>query len=152
MNAAADPQPAAGAGAVLGFDVGSRLIGVAVGNRLLGTTRALGTVAVHGDDPDWPRLDALVRDWQPEAFAVGLPLTEEGAEQPMTRRARRFAARIVARYALPAHAVDERYSSREAARRFAAARAAGTLRRKHAETIDALAAAVILETWFGTTR
>ena len=44
--------------------------------------------------------------------------------------------------------VDERHSSREAARRFADARAAGLRRRRDGARIDAEAAAVILERWF----
>jgi putative Holliday junction resolvase len=48
---------------------------------------------------------------------------------------------------LPVAFVDERHSSHEAADRFAAARAAGLKRRRDAATIDAEAAAVILERW-----
>jgi len=47
---------------VLGFDVGSRLTGVAIGNRLTATARALAVVAVRDDQPDWDRLDALQRE------------------------------------------------------------------------------------------
>ncbi|OOG59162.1 Holliday junction resolvase RuvX [Rhodanobacter sp. B05] len=132
---------------VLGFDVGSRLTGVAIGNRLTATARALTTVPVHDDRPDWARLDTLRREWQPDILVVGLPLTLEGAEQPASRRARDFGARLQQRYRLPVIFVDERHSSQEAARRFAAGRAAGLRRRRDAASIDAEAAAVILEHW-----
>ena len=132
---------------VLGFDVGSRLTGVAIGNRFTGTARALTTVTVHDDGPDWTRLDALCQEWQPETLVVGLPLTLDGAEQPASRRARDFGARLQQRYELPVVFVDERHSSQEAAQRFAAGRAAGLKRRRDAAGIDAEAAAVILERW-----
>lgn len=132
---------------VLGFDVGSRLTGVAVGNRITASARALATVPMRNDLPDWPSLDALQRQWQPDALVVGLPLTLDGAEQPASQRARRFADLLHARYALPVALVDERNSSKEAARRFAGARAAGLRRRRDAALIDAEAAAVILERW-----
>jgi putative Holliday junction resolvase len=132
---------------VLGFDVGSRLTGVAIGNRLTATARALTTVPVHDDGPDWARLDALRREWQPDTLVVGLPLTLDGTEQPASRRARDFGARLQQRYDLPVIFVDERHSSQEAARRFAAGRAAGLRRRRDAAGIDAEAAAVILEHW-----
>ncbi|MEO7052860.1 MAG: Holliday junction resolvase RuvX [Rhodanobacter sp.] len=132
---------------VLGFDVGSRLTGVAIGNRLTGTARALTTIVVRGDAPDWTRLDVLQREWQPDRLVVGLPLTLEGGEQPATRRARKFAAELQQRYRLPVMFVDERHSSQEAAQRFAAGRAAGLKRRRDAAEIDAEAAAVILERW-----
>jgi putative Holliday junction resolvase len=131
----------------LGFDVGSKLIGVAVGNRLTASARPLAVLAMRDDMPDWHGLDALCETWRPEALVVGLPLTLDGTEQAASRRARRFAEQLHARRALPVMLVDERHSSREAARRFAAARAAGLRKRSDAADIDALAAAVILERW-----
>jgi putative Holliday junction resolvase len=50
------------------------------------------------------------------------------------------------------HLVDERNTSREAARRFAAQRASGAARRKDAAAIDALAAQIILEGWLAGTH
>ncbi len=133
----------------LGFDVGSRLTGVAIGNTFTATARALATVAVNQDGPDWARLDALRQEWQPDTLVVGLPLTLDGAEQRASRRARHFAAQLHQRYCLPVILIDERHSSQEAAQRFAAARAAGLKRRRDAASIDAEAAAVILERWLG---
>ncbi|RDS85406.1 Holliday junction resolvase RuvX [Dyella psychrodurans] len=131
----------------LGFDVGSKLIGVAVGNRVTSSARAITTITMRDDTPDWAALDALRSEWLPEALVVGLPLTLEGEEQAASKRARRFADRLRERYRVPVMLVDERHSSREAAERFAGARAAGLKRRRDAAQIDAEAAAVILERW-----
>jgi putative Holliday junction resolvase len=131
----------------LGFDVGSRLIGVAVGNRFTASARALATVPVRDGTPDWPQLDKLQREWLPETLVVGLPLTLDGEEQPASRRARRFAQQLQQRYGVATALVDERHSSQEAAHRFANERAAGLKRRRDGARIDADAAAVILERW-----
>lgn len=135
---------------VLGFDVGSRLIGVAVGNRFTGSARGLAAIAVRDGEPDWLKLDALRQEWMPDALVVGLPLTLEGEEQPASKGARRFAKKLEQRYQLPVDLTDERYSSQEAAQRFASARAAGLKKRRDAATIDAEAAAVILERWLAS--
>lgn len=132
---------------VFGFDVGSKLTGLAIGNTLTSSARALTTIAVRDDLPDWQRLDGLCKEWQPDTLVIGLPLTLDGAEQPASRRARQFATQLQQRYNLPVVLVDERHSSQEAAQRFAAARAAGLKRRRDATHIDAEAAAVILERW-----
>lgn len=132
---------------LFGFDVGTKIVGVAVGNRLTGTARALAAVPVRDGEPDWQTLDALRREWLPAELVVGLPLDNDGKEQPMTRTARRFAERVAERYALPVALADERMSSQEASRRFAAGRAAGTRKRSDAKSIDAEAAAVILESY-----
>lgn len=135
---------------VLGFDVGSKLIGVAVGNRITQSARALATIAMREGQPDWPALDRLHREWMPQALVVGLPLTLDGAEQPASKLARRFAEGLRQRYGTAPVLVDERHSSREAAERFAGARAAGLRRRRDGAQIDAEAAAVILERWLAT--
>lgn len=135
---------------LLGFDVGTRLIGVAVGNRLTDSAQPVAVVNVRERQPDWARLDELLRQWRPDALVVGLPLTRDGGNQPMTRHARRFAEALRERSGLPVHMQDERHTSQEAARRFAHARAAGTRRRRDAASLDAMAAVVILESWFDT--
>ena len=131
---------------VLGFDFGTRVIGVAVGNRLSGA-RALATVT-NGKEPDWQRIDALVREWHPASLIVGLPLSLDGGEQAMARAARDFATALGQRFRLPVQLVDERLTSVEAAHRFAAQRASGAARRKDAAALDAIAASIILENWF----
>ncbi len=132
---------------VLGFDYGARRIGVAVGNGLTRSARALEVVANSSQGPDWPRLDLLLREWRPDALLVGLPLTMNGTEQQNSRAARVFAITLGERYGLALHLVDERLSSHEAARRFADRRARGESRRKHAQALDAIAAEIIVETW-----
>lgn len=141
--AAADAEAAC----VLGFDVGSKRIGVAVGNTLTGTARAIAVVDVRENVPDWAAVARLVAEWRPQRLIVGEPLTLDGQSQPATRAARRFAHQARERFALPAVLVDERSSSREADSRFAAQRRSGQARRSDAAALDAVAAQVILERW-----
>ncbi len=141
---------AVASGPVLAFDVGRKLVGVAIGQRTTGDARPLATVNAAGGAFDWAAIDALVADWNPSCFVVGLPLALDGGEQEMTRFARSFGAKLARRYARPVHEVDERHTSQEASRRFAAQRAQGTARRKHAAALDALAAQIILEAWLAT--
>jgi putative Holliday junction resolvase len=131
---------------VLGFDYGARRIGVAVGNALSGA-RGLEVITNGTQGPDWTRIGVLLREWRPAALLVGLPLTMCGEEQRNSKAARAFAAELTQRYALPAHLVDERLSSHEASQRFAARRASGQARRKHAQALDAVAAEIIIENW-----
>jgi putative Holliday junction resolvase len=136
---------------VLGFDYGARRIGVAVGNGLTRSARALEVIANREQGPDWPRLDALLSEWRPHALLVGLPMMLDGSEQRNSHAARTFAAALNERYRLPTQLVDERFSSQQAAQRFADRRAHGEARRKHAQALDAVAAEIIVETWFTQT-
>jgi putative Holliday junction resolvase len=132
---------------VLGFDVGARRIGVAVGNAVSATARDLAVVDMRDEVADWPAIDKLLREWRPDALVIGDPRTLADGDQPSRQRAHRFARDAVARYKLPVRMVDERSSSIEAAQRFADARAAGARKRVDARNLDALAAAVIVERW-----
>lgn len=146
-----DSSATPGAICVLGFDVGARRIGVALGNTLSRSARPLAVVDVGAQGADWRSIETLVREWRPDRLVVGEPLTLEGASQPATVRARAFAQEIGMRFALPVDLVDERSSSREADRRFAERRQRGEARRRDAAKLDALAAEVIIERWLQVT-
>lgn len=132
---------------LLAFDVGARRIGVAVGNTVSNSARELGVLMVHDAGPDWSQLDRWMREWRPDALVVGDPATLDGGDQPIRQRARGFARDLGKRYGLRVEQIDERTSSIEASRRFAAGRADGTRKRHQAAQLDALAAVVILERW-----
>ena len=134
-------------GTVLGFDVGAKRIGVAVGSAFGSGARALAVIDVHGNGPDWAAIDKLRMEWRPDGLVVGDPMTLEGGDQPIRIRAHAFARELQARYKLPVVLVDERSSSVEAAQRFALDRAEGRKRRRDAVALDAVAAAVIIERW-----
>jgi putative Holliday junction resolvase len=137
-------------GTVLGFDVGARRIGVAVGSAFGHGARALAVIDVHGDHIDWPAIDKLHKEWRPDGCVVGDPMTLDGGDQPIRKRAHAFARELQARYALPVVLMDERASSIEAAQRFALDRAEGRRRRRDAVALDAVAAAVIVERWLAS--
>ncbi|MCU0766113.1 MAG: Holliday junction resolvase RuvX [Gammaproteobacteria bacterium] len=128
-------------GAVLGFDYGTRKIGVAVGQTVTGTATPLVTLPTRDESPDWTAIGRLVADWQPEAFVVGLPLEMDDTEAPVAVRARRFARQLAGRYRLPVHMADERLTTREARRQL------GRDGVRDAAAVDAVAARLILETW-----
>ena len=115
----------------LAFDFGTRRVGVAVGNSLLGQAQPLKTVAAQGD-ARFSALAALVTEWHPDALVVGVPFHPDGAPHDNTLRARRFARQLHGRFGLPVHEVDERYTTTEALSLGAA-------------DADAVAAALILD-------
>lgn len=128
---------------LLGFDFGTRRIGVAVGQRVTGTATALCTITAREDGPDWDRIEALVREWRPDALVVGLPRHADDTDSAITGRARAFAQELEERYRLPVYRMDERLSSRAAAELQQEAR--------HGKVgLDALAARIILQDWLDT--
>ena len=104
-------------------------------------------IDVHGHGPDWQAIDKLHAEWKPDGLVVGDPMTLDGGDQPIRKRAHAFARELRTRYQLPVVLVDERTSSVEASQRFALDRAEGRKRRRDAAALDAVAAAVIIERW-----
>jgi putative pre-16S rRNA nuclease len=127
---------------LLGFDFGLQRIGVAVGQELTGTAKALATVRSRNGKPDWDMITELIRTWQPDALVVGLPLHADGSESGFTRSVKRFIGQIEDRYKLPVHPMDERLSSHAAAQR----EGEGNHELK-SRGIDAVAAKEILVSW-----
>ncbi|HEX4894748.1 MAG TPA: Holliday junction resolvase RuvX [Solimonas sp.] len=130
---------------VLAFDYGEKRLGTAVGDDVTGSARPGATLAPS----DWPGIARLIADWKPAALVVGLPLDEDGGEQPASAGARAFARQLETRHALPVHLADERYSSRAADDALREARSSGRMgRRVRKGDRDGQAARVILEQWF----
>lgn len=140
-------MPEAATGSYLGFDVGSKRIGVAVGESITGHARPLSCLAASNATPDWTAVAKLIDEWQPVGLVVGLPRHDDGSASEMTRSAERFARRLEGRFGLPVHTIDERLSSREADERLAARGKHNKHSRRDGER-DSVAASVILETWF----
>lgn len=129
----------------LGFDFGLGWIGVAAGQGLTRTASPLPPLRARDGIPDWDDIDALVRDWKPVGFVVGIPYNMDGSDSDMGRRANKFRKRLHGRYGLPAEGVDERLSSREARNQLG--RKGGSLSRARQAQVDSVAAQLILETY-----
>jgi putative Holliday junction resolvase len=128
---------------LLGFDYGSRRIGVAVGQRITGTASALTTLTARDGQPDWTEVELLIATWKPDALVVGLPLALDGSHSDSTRAAERFARRLHGRFQLPAYLHDERLSS-HAAEHWTDKRSGKPAPR---DTLDKVAAQIILQDW-----
>ncbi|WP_458525194.1 Holliday junction resolvase RuvX [Onishia taeanensis] len=135
----------AGERLILAFDFGTRRIGVAVGNEMLRSATALEPLPARDGIPDWAQVTRLIEEWRPDLFVVGLPINMDDSESEMSTRARKFGNRLYGRYGKPCEMVDERGSTREAK---TLAREAGHRGNYREDSVDGLAAALILEGWF----
>ena len=130
---------------VLGFDFGTKRIGIAIGQSVTRTATPLATIPARDGIPNWQQIADLLKEWQPDALVVGIPYNMDESESEMSLRAKKFARRLNARFNLPAHGMDERLTSREARERLGALDTKG-VKQKHG--LDSYAAVVIVESWF----
>ena len=129
---------------LMAFDFGTSRMGVAVGQRLTGTAEPLSPLKARDGIPDWQQLEKIIKEWQPDALVVGLPLNMDGSPSEMSQRALKFARRLEGRYHLPAFTEDERLSSYEAKGQVIAK---GGDRDFGRNSVDGLAAVLILESF-----
>ena len=97
----------------LGIDFGLKRTGIAVGNRMLRTAQAAGSVHAHGD-ARFAQIALRLKEWQPDALVIGVPYHPDGAAHENTARAKKFGRQLHGRFGLPVFEVDERYSTTEA--------------------------------------
>jgi len=132
---------------LLGFDYGTRKIGIATANTLTGTCQALTTLPFSNGDPDWHGLDKIIAQWQPDSLVVGLPLHLDGGNSQHGKACRYFADTLQNRYHLPVAMADERLSSDQAAVQL---RQGQTRSTRRLQLQDAVAAELILHTYIQT--
>ena len=129
----------------LGFDFGTRRIGVAVGQKLTQTATPLATINWPPNSKlPWDKIDTVLAKWQPNALIVGFPRNLDGSDDQMTPKAKTFMRQLKKRYKLPVIPVDERLTTKAARERIY--EESGYKGFKDAE-IDSMAAKIILESW-----
>ncbi|TKB47697.1 Holliday junction resolvase RuvX [Thalassotalea mangrovi] len=136
-----------GSRTVLGFDFGTKHIGIAVGQELTGTARPLKAIKARDGIPNFDQLADLIAEWQPDLLVVGLPLNMDGSEQPFTARARKFANRLHGRFGLQVQMQDERLTTADAKQSLFETGGYRNLQKDH---IDCQSAVVIIESWFAS--
>ena len=130
---------------VLAFDFGTKRLGVAVGETMIGLAHPLTEIVGEETEPRFAAITKVIAEWQPKRLVVGLPLNEDGAAQDSTRRAQRFARQLEGRFGLPVSFVDERYSSVDAE---AGMRESGARKAINEKRVDSAAAQLILQQYF----
>jgi len=131
-------------GRVLGLDVGSKRIGVAVSDPLGITAQGLETVQRRNKRLDFEALGQVAKAYEVVESVVGLPLRMSGEEGTQAGKMQRFASELGERLQLPVHLWDERLTSAEANRLL---RETEMSIQRRGQVVDRIAAVLILQSW-----
>ena len=134
---------------ILGMDVGSKTIGLAVSDPLGITAQGLETIRRKNKRTDFERLEEVIRRFEVAEIVVGYPLRLSGAEGSQAEKIRAFADQLQRHFKLPVHLWDERLSSAEANRLL---RDSEMSIKRRGEVVDRLAAVLILQNWMEARR
>ena len=134
---------------VLGLDLGSKTIGVAISDITRQIASPIETIARKKFTEDARRLLAIAEDRKAGLIVLGLPLNMDGSEGPRAQSTRAFARNLARLTPLPITFWDERLSTAAVQRMLIGA---DTSRARRAEVIDKLAAVYILQSALDTLR
>lgn len=129
---------------ILGFDYGTKYIGIAFGQTLTNSAQALTTIVNINGIPNWLAIQKIIREWQPNVLAVGLPLHMDNTEQTITLLAKKFTQELQEQFKLPVYQIDERLTTIEARSQLFSQKGYKGLTKS---AIDSYSAKLIVEDW-----
>lgn len=132
---------------LLGLDVGSKTVGVAVSDPLGWTAQGLEIIPIDEERGNlgMGRLKQLVAEYQPDGFVLGLPKNMNNTEGPRVAQTKAYAERLVKKFGLPVDFIDERLTTVSAYR--VLIDEADVSRREQKQVIDKMASQFILQNY-----
>jgi len=127
---------------IIGLDVGTKTIGVAISDPLGLTAQGVKTIYRKGLEADMNAVDALIREFGADEIMIGLPLNMNGSSGPSVEMAKNFGEEIEKRHPIKITYRDERYSTMAATRILLEG---DISRKKRKAVIDKMAAAYVLQ-------
>jgi putative holliday junction resolvase len=129
-------------GRLLGLDLGTKTIGLALSDVSRMVASALETIARRKFSDDSARLLQVIKEHTVVGLVLGLPINLDGTEGPRAQATRAFARNFNKISEVPILLLDERLSTQAAERMLIEA---DQSRKRRAEVIDKLAATIILQ-------
>jgi putative Holliday junction resolvase len=134
---------------VLGFDIGSNTIGIAVSDELGITAQGLKTIRRKSMEEDLREISAVIAQFGVGKIVVGLPKNMDGTIGTQAKKVLRWVEAVKEKLSLPIETWDERLSTVEASRVLLEA---DLSRKKRRKVIDKLAAVIILQGYLDQRR
>lgn len=136
---------------ILGLDVGTKTIGVAISDELGLTAQGLDTIRRTAKDPesDFKKIATLVKEYEVDTVVIGLPKNMNGTIGPSGKRSKQFANTLSEYVSSTIKMWDERLTTMAAERMLISADVSRQNRKK---VIDKVAAALILQGYLDFVR
>lgn len=132
---------------VMGLDVGSKTVGVAISDPLGFTAQGVEIIKINEEAKEFgfDRLGELVKEYQVDKFVVGLPKNMNNTEGPRVEASKAYGYKIKEIFGIPVDYQDERLTTVQAERMLV--EQADISRGKRKKVIDKLAAQLILQNY-----
>jgi len=132
---------------LIGFDFGTKSIGIAYGQMITKTAKPLTTLKAIDGTPTWNEIQKIIKEWLPDALVVGMPYNMDGTSSDISKEAKKFGTLLKEKFKRPVYFMDERLTTREARAQLLENKGLKHLTKK---AIDAASAKVILESFMNS--
>ena len=138
---------------LMGLDIGSRTVGVAISDELGITAQKLETIPIDETRHNFGMkpIKKIVREYDADGFVLGLPKNMDGSSGHSVQRSKEYGKRLEEKFGLPVYYSDERLTTIES-RRVLIEEAGIHDRKKRKEVIDQMAAVLILQNYLDLHR
>jgi putative Holliday junction resolvase len=137
---------------VLGIDLGSKRIGLAISDSEGRLAFPAGVIESEGRKRDLAALRTLIREREIGRAVVGVPLHMSGRRGPEAEKAIRFAGDLAHTAGIPVDTLDERWTSVEAERILRSTHSGTRAIKARKGAVDEMAAAILLRTYLDLSR
>ncbi|MBM7605810.1 putative Holliday junction resolvase [Metabacillus crassostreae] len=129
---------------ILGLDLGTKTLGVAVSDELRWTAQGIETIKINEEGRDYQlgRLSELIKQYEVEKIVLGMPKNMNGTIGPRAEASQSFADILTKKFNLPVILWDERLTTMAAEKMLISA---DVSRKKRKKVIDKMAAVMILQ-------
>ena len=138
---------------LVGLDVGSKTVGVAVSDELGITAQMVETIPIDETRYNFGMraIKKIVRQYEPAGFVLGLPKNMDGSSGVAVARSKAYGERLEKKFGLPVHYSDERLTTVES-ERVLVEEADMHNRHQRKKVIDQMAAVLILQNYLDLNR
>lgn len=133
---------------VIGFDYGTRRIGIAIGVLDMQTANPLTTLTVPPSGIPWDKITTIIEEWKPSTLVVGTVSHSTQNNNAIQKQVGNFCKTLNKRYHLPVETIDESNTSVKAYEILKDLRSKGQRKKINKTDIDKASAAIILDSWF----
>lgn len=129
---------------ILGLDLGSKTLGVAVSDELGWTAQGIETIKINeeGRDYNLARLSEIMNERSVDKIVLGMPKNMNGTIGPRAEASQKFAEILTKKFNVPVILWDERLTTMAAEKMLISA---DVSRKKRKQVIDKMAAVMILQ-------
>ena len=135
---------------VIGFDYGTRRIGIAIGVLDMQTANPLTTIVVPPSGIPWDEIATIIEEWKPTTLVVGKVSHSTQNNNAIQKHIDNFCKSLNTRYDLPVETIDESNTSVKAYEILKDLRTKGQRKKINKTDIDKASAAIILDSWFAS--